>query len=183
MNVMAQAHKATKANIAARIAHPGSPKYAQLFAYYLAMAHAERKASHTVEAQEVKAGDSYFTLWGDKCKVERVFTFDRDSICIVLLDHPSCIHHKTELVTVARNQAQAVMAETIKRNPFIAAQSGSLVIQGTMAEGGAIWTTAQAMHKDCLWHDEADCIAFADGSSIKFDRNPNSMFSTTYQAA
>lgn len=111
MNVMAQAHKNTKANIAARISFPGAPSYKSLFGYYLAVAHAEFKAAQAVEkkaakvmitAQDVKQGDTLVTLFSGKHSVTGVHTADDGTTCITLAGHSPCLFYKSEIVTVSR---------------------------------------------------------------------------------
>lgn len=75
------------------------------------------------------------------------------------------------------NQALQAMAKAFEGTTF----KGDTLI-GTIADGGAIWTTAQALFPGCTWNIDASEINFADGSFVTFGRHPDSMFQTTYKA-
>jgi hypothetical protein len=58
-------------------------------------------------------------------------------------------------------------------------------IDGTIADGGAIFMTATKMFPDfpnCVWNATYQQIDFSDGSAIEFVASSRSMFNTTYRA-
>lgn len=73
--------------------------------------------------------------------------------------------------------AMQVLAKTFEASAF----TGD-TMKGTVSEGGAIWTVAQQMFQGATWDSVFCQIDFEDGSAIEYQRDPSSMFNTTYKA-
>lgn len=70
----------------------------------------------------------------------------------------------------------------VLRKTFEASGFDGTWIDGTIADGGAIFMTAKALFPNCSWNSVYQQIDFNDQSSIEFVASSRSMFSTTYKA-
>lgn len=81
-------------------------------------------------------------------------------------------------------QAQRVLAHTSLITSYIDPSQYKDIdtLEGTISEGGALWTQAQILFPDSVWDHIPRQIVFADNSAIQFIPTPTSSFTFTYKA-
>lgn len=84
------------------------------------------------------------------------------------------------LVLAGECIALAVITEAFSDDPQLQGANFMKGVKATMTAGGAIWIAAQAKDPSAVWNAETRRVIFSDGSAIAYQRDPASMFNTTY---